>query len=532
MTLVRRTAWLVAALLAAGWIAAVAVIALTPPRVPAGDAAGTGAVWRAAAWLAAAAVVAAAAAAVVLRRWHRALEGTLAHAAALQQGRLVEAPDPEPADLRTITASLNAVARRLNDVYAAQAEQVQVLQRQAQHDALTGLPLRRGFVARLQALLAAPGGPGVALIIVRVLDLDVLNQRIGHDAADRLLAATAGLLGTYVEGVGGTFAGRLNGSDFALCLPVAGLGGETAASLHAALVAAPALHAGAAQIVVGAVDGVHAGGAGAALALADEALARAEAEGGLAVATPAGSVADLAGAGAWREQIGSALAEGRARLDEVDVRDRSGALVHRHCTLRVQLTPGGDYHAAARWLALARRSKLLPQVDLATIDLALAAIAADGVPRVVQIALPSLVDTGFATEVAARVCETPRTAANLRIEWASQTFAPDRATLAATSERWRNCGVRLGLQHGGAPAQQLLQWPEVGVEHVTLDARHLRGVAADAALHAYVKSLVTLVRAVGPAIFAHDVDQAADLDALWALGIDGASGAAVAAAAG
>jgi hypothetical protein len=53
--------------------------------------------------------------------------------------------------------------------------------------------------ARLQAQLAEAGGPGAALILVRVLDLEALNQRLGHEATDRLLVSAAGLLLAYVD---------------------------------------------------------------------------------------------------------------------------------------------------------------------------------------------------------------------------------------------------------------------------------------------------------------------------------------------
>jgi predicted signal transduction protein with EAL and GGDEF domain len=471
--------------------------------------------------------VAAALAAWVLRAWQRPLQATVAQAQALGQGRFVEAPEPGPPELRGLTRSMNALVRRLRDVFAAQAEQVAALQRQAQTDAVTGLPLRRDFVGRLRVHLAEPGGPGAALILLRVLQLEALNQRLGHEATDRLLGAIASLLETYVDRVPGTFAGRLNGCDFGLCLPLTGLAAETAESLHAALAASPALHLGGAQVVLGGVDGLGSLAVGAALAAADAALAQAEAGNGMAVVQQGDSIADGAGAGAWREQIATALAQGRACIAGFPVIGHDSQLIHLECPLRVQLVPGGEYQAAGRWLALARRSRLMPQVDLAALDLALQATAADRQPRAVHVAPASLAAPGFVAEVAGRLAAAPQAARQLSIEWVDDARPADWQDVAETAALWRPYGVRLGVEHAGAEPQQLTRLHDVGIEYVKVDARHLRGAASDEAVRAYALSLVALIHGLGLSALAGGIDDRADLDALWALGFDGATGPAV-----
>ena len=84
------------------------------------------------------------------------------------------------------------------------------------------------------------------------------------------------------------------------------------------------------------------------------------------------------GARAWREMIAAALDESRVRLAAFPVVDAQGALIHLECPLRVQIEPGGDFHVARRWLAMAARNRLMPLVDLTAVNLALTAIADDG----------------------------------------------------------------------------------------------------------------------------------------------------------
>ena len=482
------------------------------------------------------ALAAGGAAAWLLRLWRRPLRATVAQAQALEQGRFVEAEEPRLPELRQLTRSMNATVRRLRAVFDAQAGQVALLQRQAQHDAVTGLLLRSHFLTRLQDQLGASGAGaspqaggsvGTALVLVRLLELQGANDRLGREATDRVLRAVADVLQTYVERVPGALAGRLNGGDFALGLPVPGVAAETAASIHTALAAAPALRAGGVNFAVGAVDGLFNTGVGAALAQADAALARAEATDGLAVDASDVLAADPTGARAWREQIGAALAGGRTRLGEFPVLNHDGVLIHMECPLRVQVEPQGEFHVASRWLALARRGHLMREVDLAALGLALKAIADDGRPRAVHIALASVAVPGFAAEVARLLRATPEVAEKLSLECTEPARPAELRAWTDAAALWRCRGVRLGVEHAGASPQQLLRLQCAGIHYVKVDARHLRGVPGNGAVRAYAQSLVALVHGLGLTVLAEGVDDAADLSALWALGFDGATGAAI-----
>lgn len=421
-------------------------------------------------------------------------------------------------------------APRARAAVEIQADAVEVLRRRAHVDDVTGLPNRRHFLGRLRNALGEPGTAGAALLILRVLASERTEQRLGADANGRALAAVADVLAAYPQRVAGAFAGRLNERDFGLYLPVRGLADETGDTLMRALKASPAASAGGVELVVGGIDGLNGEAASQALAAADQALAQAEAAGPFCAEIHCVAEAEQAPIGerAWRARIDEALAEGRASLGEFVVNDREGRLIHLECPLRVQIEVGGPFREARRWLPMASRTRLLPRVDLAALELALIAIERDARPRCVHVSAASLATTGFVGEVQRRLEGAPQACRHLWLEVAEgPSLERALVRLREAGAAWRRHGVRIGIEHAGASMQNLARLAGVGLDHVKIEARFVRGLERDAAVREFAAGLVNLVHGMGLQVIAEGIDAQRDLAVLWTLGFDGATGPAL-----
>ncbi len=484
--------------------------------------------WRMAGWLAVLGLAATAMAALALRTWRRSLEAAAAQAQALEERRFIIADEPKLPELRRLTRSMNSLVRRLQRVFEHQAAQLDELRVQAHLDALTGLSKRRHFMAQLDAALQARRHRGAGLLLVRVRELQAMNQRIGHEATDRLLAAVAQVLLSYPRRVKGALTGRLNGADFALYLPAAGLAAETASSLVDALRAALATVDLGAEMVIGGTDLPLATDVAAALSSADAALAQAESRGPFAVEILAGDDANgpALGKDPWKARLVDALQSGRLALTQTEVQDRTGVLLHLECRPGLQLEPGGPFEPATSWLAMARWCRLVAEADLAAIRLALAALQRDGRPRCVRIAAGSMASSGFVSQVQRQLEAAPRCATGLWIELADGAVM-QATRVAEASASWRHLGVRLGLQYAGTELRQLSGVHALGIDYIKIDGGVVQGIATVPALRDLVRGLVTLLHSMELLILADAVHDDADLAALWALGLDGASGPAL-----
>ena len=480
-----------------------------------------------AATLAAVGLLAGLVASAVVARIRRPLDQTVEQAQSIVAGSFVTVAEPRVPELRRVTRAMNTMVARLKLMFEAQTAQVESLRQQANCDALTGLANRKHFMAQLDAQLQREDGASEGgLVLLRVLDLANLNRQLGHGAVDRAISAVAQALQAYTEQVPGCALGRLNGSDFALCLPVGRVAHETAEAVTEGLrLVLPAFGAGI-GIAAGAVEMQRDRQLAEVMSAADAALARAESRGAFNVERGEGRTPGppLGGELAWREQISQAVAQGRARLVAFPVIDGRGELIHLECPLRLQLDPQGQFEAAARWLPLALRSRLTALVDERAVAMALAEIGNDGRPRCVNLSSASLAASSFAAHLRALALTQPRAARALWLEVPEVAAAESFELVQELARQLRPAGVRIGIEHAGERLARIERLFEAGIDYVKLDASVVQGVYSDAGRVGYVSAIVRMLHGLSLRVYAEGVSDAGDAQALRDIGIDGLTG--------
>jgi diguanylate cyclase (GGDEF)-like protein len=422
---------------------------------------------------------------------------------------------------------MNTMVNRLSTMFDAQARQVEGLRQQVQTDALTGLLNRRRFMLEAQQRFESSAGDAQGLLLLRVGDLEGLNRRCGHAAVDQMLRDLANTLRERLAALDQPVIGRLNGSDFAIAVSRAdalALARELLPALRDRLQQLDAR----ASLSAGTADSAQAVGLHPAIAAADLALAQAESQEAFSVVGRQCSDPNATlGERNWQQQLSDALQEGRSSLAEYPVRDSQGTLLQLDCPLRVQLQRGGAFEPASNWLALATRSRLTTALDLRATSLALQSIERDGVARCVNLAAASLLATEFVAAISAQLQARPQAAKRLWIDLPETLAATHPAVIQEVSRHWRGLGARIGLEHAGAALAGMVRLYEIGIDYVRIDARYLAGIGSDADVRRHAEGLLTLLRGIGLGVYAEGVVNAEDLQVLWTLGFDGATGPAV-----
>ncbi len=480
--------------------------------------------WRALLWMTMVGAVAALLAQRGVRRLQGPINATVRQAQSLSDGRYLTVVEPQVPELRRLTAAMNTMVQRVRRLFEAQAADIERWRQQAHNDTLTGLPHRGHFLDRLAVLLQREdGAEHGGLVLVRLADLDSLNRRLGRQTVDSALRSVAALLQTYTDRVPDCLAGRLNGADFALFLPAAGIAAETAAAMAASLRAALAGYASELTAHLGAVEMRREAPVTQWMAQADLALASAELGQPFSMTVLAGDTPAF-GERLWREQLQAALAGGQAQLVEFPVLDASGALLHLECPLRLRLEAGGDMLPAARWLPLAVRCRLTPAIDLEAVRLALRAIALDGRPRGVNIAPASLGGADFLAGLRELVLAQPQAARGLSVEVAERAALERFRQVQELARQLRPLGVHVGLEHAGQQLHQIERFYELGLDFVKLDAAFCAGVAGSVAAQEFVRGSARLLLPLGVQLQAEGVVHAEDARCLWDCGVEGITG--------
>ena len=463
-----------------------------------------------------------------VRRIRRPLDLTVQQATAITERRFVSVSEPAVPELRNVTRAMNTMVARLKTMFDEQSAQVEQLRRQANCDALTGLSNRAHFMSRLKVMLnSEDGSAGGAVILLRLMDLQGLNRRLGHSATDHLLQQAAAAIVESARRVGNGEVGRLNGSDFAMVLPEAGSLREPAVDVAARLRNLLKTHDAQASAVVGAVRWWHGAPVSSLLAAADQALARAEARGAYAVELDDTGDGLVLGEDAWRQSLLDALSSRRGELVEFPLINPIGEVVHRECPLRLRLEEGGPLVSAAQWLPMARRTQLTARIDELAVELALGRIGADGMARAVNLSPGSLQDGSFVARLRDLLRTHAEVAPGLWLEIAESGALRYLEQVRELVVQAHACGARVGLEHAGERLVESRALLEAGLDFIKIDASMTEGLATDAVRAQHVASTVRMLHGIGLSVYAEGVAAQADAAALWQAGVDGITGPAV-----
>ncbi len=468
----------------------------------------------------------------VLGRLRRPLDTVIEQATAITQRRFVTVEEPKVPELKQLASAMNATVGRLKSMFDDEALRLEQVRQEANFDNLTGLANRAYFMARLRQSMDAEDSSGGLLLMVRLADLAGINRRLGRAATDDFLKLTGHVLKRVAEAHSESVPARLNGADFALLVPANVEGQELASRLIQVLIkeAAPFVEGG----NTGAVGyGRFSQGEniGELLARIDSALATAEASQANSVQEARVSTDDdlPRTADQWAIMIRRALEHGWVRLISFPVMTMSGGLSHRECPLRLMFDERGEWLPAGRFLPIAERLKLTADLDLKAVELGLQDLArTPGLPGLaINLSASSLDDHSFIPKLIALVRQSAGAADRLWLEVAEEGAFKHLDAFRALCPQLKLHGCHVGLEHFGHRFSQIGQLHDLGLDYLKVDSSFVRGVDANAGNAAFLKGLCGIAHNIGLLVLAEGVSTDAEIDALKALGFDGATGPAV-----
>ena len=468
---------------------------------------------------------------LILQRLKVPLRAVIDQATAITERRFVTIDEPRVPELRQLASAMNATVTRLKTMFAEEAARLEAVRREANCDALTGLANRSNFMARLRGAALAEDSAGGAVFIARLAHLAEVNHVLGRNATDELLCRFAKVIAGFSGGIPDALCARLNGADFALLVPAMASPQATGELLLQQLA-----QEAAAFLPEKTTTWVSCGHftrgiePGRILAQVDAALAAAEAEGrnGLRLIDMRESDDAPKSADEWSQLIHRALDKRWVRLVSFPVRRLDGRLLHRECPLRLMFDEGGEWQPAGRFLPVAERLRLTPQLDLAAVALGLDELEArpelNGLA--INLSASSVQWPQFRSELNAllkRRHGTPRLWLEVSEAGALAHFEAFRALCLDL----KTIGCQTGIEHFGRQFSEIGRLHDLGLDYLKVDSSFIRGLEDNVGNQTFLKGLATIAKGIGMTVIAEGVASEEELAALGAAGFDAATGPAI-----
>lgn len=448
----------------------------------------------------------------------------------------IQVPLPWTKEFRRVVEAMNRMTNKVKEMFEEQAAQAEGLQEWVYHDHLTGLGNRRYFESQIAGILDQHdiSAKGIVLL-VRIHDLEALNQQRGFQAGDELLKRVSIL----VKESSGTYANvaraRLTGGDFGIFVPNASpWDGE-----HIAKDLANRLSRLAAEQIAVSDNIGHLGAAsydgvttlGRLLSEADLALGSAMQKGAntwdIRAITEASDKMPL-GQQQWKDILVKALQERRISFDAQPVVENTQTQKVMHLEIFSRIVQeDGKLLNAALFMPIAERLKLVSTIDRIVIEEVMKVdFSGLGVNRVaINLSPASLEDDSFSLWVCTFLKSLSPQSPHINFEFSEFAAIQHLTLVKEFSAAVRECGHGIGLDHYGQSFSKLGYLQSLHPEYVKIDRAYTGELKdEDNDSRFYIASLCSVAHSIDIAVVAEGVESVQQAQILKELNLDAMQG--------
>jgi len=408
----------------------------------------------------------------------------------------------------------------------------------ADHDSLTGLLNRRRFRAELDqyvSFTARYGGRG-AVMVIDIDGLKEVNDRLGHQAGDRLIRHVSDALRERVRAT--DLVARLSGDEFAVLMPqtdTAGalqLGEDLRAQVAEGFPSSAEIGPGTISVGIAMFGARSGAGSEAVLLAADQALYRAK-EGGrnriMLFHAAGGESEQVQRAQTTSARIRDALTHDRLRLATQPIRSLASGGIERYELFLRMTGEGGELLPASSFIEVAERSGMVQELDRWVVARALELIAAReraGAPVSLHMNISgaSMTDLSVLEFIERRLDEGEADPSRCTFEITQTSRVDDYETAGAFADRLTEFGCEVAIDDYGAGFGPFAYLKKMPFDVIKIDGMFVREMSQNDADQLVVKAIVEIARGLGKRTIAEFVEDEDTTRLLREYGVDMAQG--------
>ncbi|MES2674076.1 MAG: LapD/MoxY N-terminal periplasmic domain-containing protein [Pseudomonadota bacterium] len=476
-------------------------------------------------WFLIAALLSGALGSVFLKFISEPLEVVIKQVEAISERRFITSDEPKTKEFQRLVRAMNMLSNSVKIMLEKETRQLELLRRESHLDELTELPNRRHFLNLFDSFLKREDGSSSGVIaIARVANLAELNNQIGRAATDQALLQIAGVLHQFVERYPGSYAGRLNGSDFiaVICTNPSAetIGIEFSKQLNAQLELQNLLML---QLPVAVCTFMGGAKRKELLHKLDGALAQAELKGNRALITLNDNY-PLAhrNLNEWREVINSALTENQLQLGEFPVKTAEGELLHYEAPVRLLLDE--QWQPAGYFMPWAARLGIIPAIDLAVIKATLDKLKVTDACIAINISAEALCNAAFREQALKLIAEFLPKMHQLWIDFPEPCALRHMAELRSFTSSLRSVGCHVGLKHAGIEFTKIRELQDSGFHYLKIDSALIHDLDINADNQIFLQALCKIGHSLGMVMIAEGVSTEAEKEKIIKLSVDALTG--------
>ena len=425
--------------------------------------------------------------------------------------------------VRRIYEQLSLFSDELNFKIAKALLQVEALNRQQRFDEITGLLNRNAFLQKLEETLQShsPHEEG-DIDLIRITNLIELNEKYGRTLVDNRLKRFASALNQSLENQYEAQVGRVSGSDFGIFTPGLALNEQHLLRFTKAQTEQNEFHFSHARK---------------SFSKGNKALQiLGDCERNLRTATleitthkPAhehdGQLAR------WKQLLQEGLTEHRFFLQSYKVINAERKLLHNECFIRLlDSDSNAPAITASKLLPWAYELGLAGRIDLEVLALALGRVADQPEAICINLSELGLIDEQLRLNMLEMLSDAPRYSKMLWLDVPEKFAFEHPQALKQWIDALHPLGVKVGIEHLDAYAGRLIEIQDTGLDYIKVAASLIQALKSPTQKQAIKNLLTHLIASAHQltlTVIAEGVEQADDLEWIFALDFDGATGPGV-----
>lgn len=469
----------------------------------------------------------------ILKRILSPLDQVVSQAESIGENRFITTKVPKTREFKAVVNAMNALSNRVKKTVSEESLRLDQLRVENNFDHVTGLMNRDYFVKNLDANISHEEyfHEGI-LTVSRLTNLATIDQTLGYQKTNTILKKIGENLQTAFQQPAGFFAGRLNGTDFAIfsskpldsytlgnqvkkLLEKIGDANDKSTSVNFITVASHVSNADSADRIIGLTN-----------KLLDE--IGTEQSHVLHVINPT----DLDQyqnnhENEWLNLLTDAIDSRRIKLEYYPVINQSGELIHFESPVRLQLKPDGKWFCAGEFITWATQLGLMAKLDELVFETAVDALNNGSQAIGLNVSASAMCNPAFIEKIVNTLGAHPQVANKLFFEIPEQDAFNHLSEFHLFCNQIRALGCKIGIEHVGARISRLGELHDVGLHYIKIDASVIRDIDASEANKTLLRGLCIIAHSIGLLAIAEGVHTENEIAVLKQIGIDGMTGPAI-----